>query len=379
MNDARPSPTLALTQELIALASVTPDDAGCQDLLVERLAPLGFTAEWMNSGPVRNLWLRRGDQAPLFVFAGHTDVVPTGPAQQWASPPFVPTLRDGMLYGRGAADMKGSIAAFVSAVDAFLATTTEPQGSIALLITSDEEGPSLEGTVHVVKVLDERGEHIDWCIVGEPSSSTRLGDVVRVGRRGSLNATLRIDGIQGHVAYPQDALNPIHVFTRVANALQSEVWDEGNEFFPATSFQISNVHAGTGADNVIPGALEARLNFRYCTENTQESLQQRVEAILQAHQARYHLEWSLSGGPFLTQPGALVNAVSQAVSELCDVTPELNTGGGTSDGRFIAPTGAQVVELGPINATIHKIDECVDPADLDTLARVYQQVLHTLL
>ena len=373
------SPTVALTRELIARPSVTPDDAGCQDLLVERLAPLGFVAEWMNSGPVRNLWLRRGDQGPLFVFAGHTDVVPTGPEEQWTSPPFVPTLRDGMLYGRGAADMKGSIAAFVTAVEAFLASPAPSKGSIALLITSDEEGPSVQGTVHVVNVLGARGERMDWCIVGEPSSSVRLGDVVRVGRRGSLNATLHIDGIQGHVAYPQDTLNPIHVFTRVAHALQNEVWDAGNEFFPATSFQFSNVHAGTGADNVIPGTIQARMNFRYCTENTQQSLQRRVEAILQAHEARYRLEWSHSGGPFLTRPGALVNAVSQAITKYNAFSPELNTGGGTSDGRFIAPTGTQVVELGPINATIHKVDECVDPQDLETLARIYQQVLHNLL
>ena len=373
------STTVALTRELIARPSVTPHDEGCQDLLVERLAPLGFTAEWMNSGPVRNLWLRRGEQTPLFVFAGHTDVVPTGPHEQWSSPPFEPTLRDGLLYGRGAADMKGSIAAFITAVENFLTGTPQPRGSIALLITSDEEGPSVEGTVHVVNTLRERGENMHWCIVGEPSSTTRLGDVVRVGRRGSLNATLHIDGIQGHVAYPQDALNPIHVFTRVANALQSEVWDEGNEFFPATSFQFSNVHAGTGADNVIPGTIQARLNFRYCTENTRESLQQRVEQILQAHDARYRLEWSHSGGPFLTQPGALVNAVREAVLKHAGVEPELNTGGGTSDGRFIAPTGTQVVELGPINATIHKVDECVAPRDLDTLALIYQDVLRTLL
>ena len=378
-DQGEPSATVALTRDLIARASVTPEDAGCQDLLVDRLAPLGFRAEWMNSGPVRNLWLRRGEQSPLFVFAGHTDVVPTGPHEQWNSPPFEPTQRDGMLYGRGAADMKGSIAAFVTAIEGFLAKNPQPQGSIALLITSDEEGPSVEGTVHVVNTLRARGEHMDWCLVGEPSSTSQLGDVVRVGRRGSLNATLHIDGIQGHVAYPQDALNPIHVFTRVATALQNEVWDEGNEFFPATSFQFSNVHAGTGADNVIPGSIEARLNFRFCTENTHETLQRRVEEILKAHDARFRLEWSLSGGPFLTEPGALVNAVRDAVREHGGVEPELNTGGGTSDGRFIAPTGTQVVELGPVNATIHKIDECVDPKDLDTLALIYRQVLHNLL
>jgi len=375
---ASPSPTLALTCALLERASVTPHDAGCQELIADRLAALGFRAEWMDSGPVRNLWLRRGEAAPLFVFAGHTDVVPTGPPQAWSSPPFEPTLRDEHLYGRGAADMKGSIAAFVTACERLLARAPELPGSIALLITSDEEGPSVEGTVHVVRTLQARGETMDWCVVGEPSSSARLGDVVRVGRRGSLNATLRIEGIQGHVAYPQDALNPIHQFARVAAELEAEVWDEGNEFFPATSFQFSNVHAGTGADNVIPGVLEARLNLRYCTENTRESLEQRVRAILDRHALRYTLEWSHSGGPFLTRPGTLVDAVRAAIRQHAGVEPELNTGGGTSDGRFIAPTGTQVVELGPINATIHKVDECVRIADLDTLSAIYQQILENL-
>lgn len=373
------SPTVALTRALIARASETPDDAGCQDQLVERLAPLGFTAEWMDSGPVRNLWLRRGTAAPLFVFAGHTDVVPSGPADAWRSPPFEPTLRDGMLYGRGAADMKGGIAAFVTACERFLAAHLNAAGSLALLITSDEEGPSVEGTVHVVRTLQARGEHMDWCVVGEPSSRERLGDVVRVGRRGSLNVTLTIDGVQGHVAYPEDVLNPIHVFSRVAADLSSEIWDQGNEFFPATSFQVSNVHAGTGADNVVPGTLEARCNFRFSTESSEESIARRTQAILDRHGARYRLDWSLSGGPFLTRPGALVEAVRAATMQHAGVEPELNTGGGTSDGRFIAPTGTQVVELGPVNATIHKIDECVSPADLDTLSRVYEQVLANLL
>ena len=372
------SPTLALTCALIERASVTPDDAGCQDLIARRLAALGFGAEWLDSGPVRNLWLRRGEHAPLFVFAGHTDVVPTGAAHAWSSPPFQPTLRDGYLYGRGAADMKGSIAAFVTACERSLAHTPVLPGSIALLITSDEEGPSIEGTAHVVRTLQARGETMDWCVVGEPSSSTRLGDVVRVGRRGSLNATLRIEGVQGHVAYPRDALNPIHLFAHVAADLEAQVWDQGNEFFPATSFQFSNVHAGTGADNVIPGVLEARFNLRYCTENTRESLEQRVRAILARHGVRHQLEWSHSGGPFLTRPGTLVEAVRAAIRQHAGVEPELNTGGGTSDGRFIAPTGTQVIELGPVNATIHKVDECVRTADLDTLSAIYQQILENL-
>ncbi len=373
------SATVSLASALIARPSVTPDDAGCQDLLVERLAPLGFRAEWMDSGPVRNLWLRRGDAAPLFVFAGHTDVVPTGPPQAWSTPPFEPVLRDGMLHGRGSADMKGSIAAFVTACERFLADGAAPRGSIALLVTSDEEGPSVEGTVHVVRTLQARGEAMDWCVVGEPSSRERVGDVVRVGRRGSLNATLRIEGVQGHVAYPEDALNPIHVFARVAADLADQTWDDGNEFFPATSFQLSNVHAGTGADNVIPGHVEARFNFRFCTESSRESLEQRVRALLERHGARYTLEWSLSGNPFLTGRGELVDAVRAALRERAGVDPELNTGGGTSDGRFIAPTGTQVIELGPVNATIHKVDEHVRAADLDLLSEIYESVLDRLL
>lgn len=373
------SATVSLACELVARPSVTPEDGGCQALLAGRLAPLGFAAEWLPSGPVSNLWLRRGREAPLFVFAGHTDVVPPGPLDAWSHPPFEPTLHEGKLYGRGSADMKGSIAAFVTACERFLARGRGPRGSIALLITSDEEGPSVEGTVHVVRVLAARGEAMDWCLVGEPSSTARLGDVVRVGRRGSLNATLTVHGVQGHVAYPQDALNPIHVFARVAADLEAEVWDRGNEYFPATSFQFSNVRAGTGADNVIPGTLEARFNFRYCTESTLESLERRVEGILARHGARYALDWSHSGGPFLTRPGALVEAVRGAVARHAEVTPELNTGGGTSDGRFIAPTGTQVVELGPVNATIHKVDEHVSAADLDTLSAVYEDVLERLL
>jgi len=376
---AAASPTLALACELVSRPSVTPEDAGCQELLAARLAALGFRAEHMDSGPVRNVWLRRGDAPPLLAFAGHTDVVPSGPQQAWRSPPFEPRLDGGLLYGRGAADMKGSIAAFVTACERALARAPQRTGSLALLLTSDEEGPSVEGTAHVVRVLAARGERIDYCIVGEPSSRERVGDVVRIGRRGSLNATLRIRGVQGHVAYPETARNPIHVFARVAAALEAEQWDRGNEFFPPTSFQLSNVHAGTGADNVIPGELEARFNFRFCTEHTPHSLEQRVRAILDAHGARYALDWALSGGPFLTRPGELVEAVRAAVAAHAGIEPRLDTGGGTSDGRFIAPTGAQVVELGPVNASIHKVDEHVRAADLDTLSAIYEQLLDRLL
>ena len=374
-----PSKTLELACELIAKDSQTPSDAGCQDVLVQRLQPLGFEPQWMNSGPVRNLWLRRGTAGPLFVFAGHTDVVPPGPLADWRSPPFTPTLRDGVLYGRGAADMKGSIAAFVCACEAFAEHCPEPAGSIALLITSDEEGPSVEGTVHVIKTLAERGERIDWCLVGEPSSRKQLGDVVRIGRRGSLSGNLQIKGIQGHIAYPDECLNPIHSFAPISAQLCAETWDTGNAHFPATGFQISNLNAGTGAENIIPGHLQAQFNFRYCTESTRESLIARVEAILDQHGVDYSLEWKHSGAPFLTEQGALVDAVSDAIHNLTGLKPELNTGGGTSDGRFIAPTGAQVVELGPVNATIHKINECVEIAELEQLSEIYRQILERLL
>lgn len=375
---ASPS-TLALLQALVARASVTPEDAGCQDLLVQALDGYGFRAQWMNSGPVRNLWLRRGESAPLFVFAGHTDVVPTGPLEAWQSPPFEPAIRDGYLYGRGAADMKSSIAAFVTACQRLIKGNAPITGSIALLITSDEEGPSVEGTVHVMRTLNARDERIDWCLVGEPSSSQRLGDVVRVGRRGSLNGRLIVGGVQGHVAYPDDALNPIHVFAPVAAKLAATRWDDGNAFFPATSFQFSNVRAGTGASNVIPGELEAEFNFRYSTESTRESLEQRVRELLDDAGIRYRIEWSHSGEPFLTEQAELVAAVRAAIAEHCDIKPELNTAGGTSDGRFIAPSGAQVVELGHVNATIHKINECVRVADVEALSQVYESVMERLL
>ncbi len=373
------SKPIDLACELIARDSQTPADAGCQDILVQRLEPLGFKAEWMDSGPVRNLWLRRGQSGPLFVFAGHTDVVPPGPLEQWHSAPFSPEIRDGILYGRGAADMKGGIAAFVCACEDFLEHCPQPKGSIAFLITSDEEGPSVEGTVHVVKTLGKRNEVMDWCLVGEPSSRDQLGDVVRVGRRGSLTGTIEVKGIQGHIAYPDDCLNPIHNFAPALAALCAETWDAGNAFFPATSFQVSNINSGTGAENIIPGHLSAQFNFRYCTESTKESLIARVEEILNQHDFEYTLSWKHSGVPFLTEQGALIQAVTETIRDQCGIEPELNTGGGTSDGRFIAPTGTQVVELGPINATIHKLNECVGVSELDQLSIIYRQILETLL
>jgi succinyl-diaminopimelate desuccinylase len=373
------SATIELCCDLMRRESVTPVDAGCQPLIAERLAPLGFEAHWLNQGEVTNLWLRRGHASPVFVFAGHTDVVPTGPVGQWTSPPFEPTFRDGYLYGRGAADMKGSLAAFVTAVERLCAATDGLQGALALLITSDEEGPAVDGTVRVVEWLAERGEELDWCLVGEPSSTANVGDVVRNGRRGSLNGHITIHGVQGHVAYPQLARNPIHDFVRVAAELDAEVWDEGNEFFPATSLQIANVNAGTGAENVIPGDLTAQFNFRYCTEVTREQLESRVNAILDKHDIQRTLTWRHSGGPFLTRPGALVEAVQAAVEAAGGYKAELSTGGGTSDGRFIAKTGAQIVELGPVNASIHRIDERVLVSELDQLSDIYESILNRLL
>lgn len=371
--------TLALTEELIRRHSITPEDAGCMDLIVERLESLGFTAEWLNFGATRNLWLRKGQVAPLFVFLGHTDVVPPGPLENWTSDPFVPTIRDGKLYGRGAADMKSSIAAMVTALENFFAETNEHQGSIALLLTSDEEGSAIDGVVKVVEVLKQRGEQIDWCLVGEPSSFDRLGDVIRVGRRGSLCAVMKVLGIQGHVAYPNKADNPIHRFAPALAELTAEVWDEGNEFFPPTSFQVSNIHGGTGADNVIPGHLEVLFNFRFSTCLTEEQIKARLHAILDKHGLKYELTWRLSGAPFLTTKTELVDAVQAALLQITGRPARADTGGGTSDGRFIAPTGAQVVELGPINGSIHKIDEHTPVEDLETLASVYHQVLVNLL
>ncbi len=371
--------TLELAKALIARPSVTPDDQGCQQMLIDRLEPLGFTAEKMRFGEVDNLWLRRGNSGPLFCFAGHTDVVPTGPESQWQSPPFEPTIHDGQLYGRGAADMKGSIAAFVTAVERYLQDDHEPAGSIALLITSDEEGPAVDGTVKVVETLEARGEKIDWCLVGEPSSSERLGDVIKNGRRGSLGATLTVVGKQGHVAYPHLAENPVHKAAFAIAELTNTLWDQGNDHFPPTTFQISNIHAGTGATNVIPGEMEVQFNFRFSTELTPERIKDRVEEILRRHNVNYRIDWSLSGMPFLTAEGKLVDAVSGAIREVMGFDTKLSTAGGTSDGRFIAPTGAEVVELGPLNATIHQVDEHVGVEDLDKLSQIYEATLKKLL
>lgn len=373
------SATLKLAVDLISRPSVTPLDEGCQQLLAERLAPLGFVAEHMRFGDVDNLWLRRGTTSPVFCFAGHTDVVPTGPLDAWDSPPFQPEIRDGMLYGRGAADMKGSIAAFVVAAETFVREHPHHKGSIAFLITSDEEGPSINGTVKVVEALEKRNEKIDWCLVGEPSSTCCVGDVVKNGRRGSLNGILTVIGQQGHVAYPHLADNPIHRAAPALAELAGMEWDKGNEFFPPTSFQISNIHGGTGANNVIPGTVTAEFNFRFSTEQTDAGLREQVGAILQQHKLRYDLAWTLSGNPFLTTRGALVDAGIEAIGSVNGQETELSTSGGTSDGRFIAPTGAQVMELGPVNKTIHKVNECVSVADLEALTIIYRKILERLL
>ena len=373
------SETLELARELIAKPSVTPNDAGCQELLAQRLLPLGFRIESMPFGEVENLWARKGDAGPLFCFAGHTDVVPAGPLEQWHSDPFEPVIRDGFLYGRGAADMKGSIAAMVTAMERFLAGHPEHLGSLAWLITSDEEGPAVNGTVKVVETLRARCESIDYCLVGEPSSAEQLGDTIKNGRRGSHNAHLLVKGVQGHVAYPHLARNPIHEALPALTELATEEWDRGNEFFPPTSFQISNIHAGTGATNVIPGMLEVVFNFRYSTETSHKELEQRVREILDHHQLEYEIGWTLSGKPFLTSAGKLVEAARSAVREIAGIEPELSTSGGTSDGRFIAPTGAQLIELGPLNRTIHQANECVGVADLDSLSLIYERILERLL
>ena len=373
-----PSPTLKLAMELIRRRSITPEDAGCQNLLAERLERLGFRVERLRFGEVDNLWARLGDDAPLFAFAGHTDVVPPGPVERWQSPPFEPTLRDGCLYGRGAADMKGSIAAMVTACERFLATS-RPAGSIAFLITSDEEGPAVDGTVKVIEQLEKRDEKIDWCLVGEPTCAERLGDTLKNGRRGSLGGRLRVFGKQGHIAYPHLAQNPVHAALPALAELCATEWDRGNAFFPPTSFQISNIHAGTGATNVIPGELEVLFNFRFSTEVTDAELRRRVESILEAGGFDYDLEWTLSGQPFLTPAGRLVDAARAAVGEVTGLEPQLSTSGGTSDGRFIAPTGAEVVELGPLNATIHQIDERVGVQELEQLSAIYERILDRLL
>ena len=373
------SPTLALTLDLIRCPSVTPVDANCQELMIQRLEKIGFIVERLRFGEVDNFWARRGTTAPVLAFAGHTDVVPTGSLSAWHSEPFSPEIRDGVLYGRGAADMKGSLAAMVVACENFVAQHPNHQGSIAFLITSDEEGVAKDGTVKVVEYLEARQEKMTWCLVGEPSSSKAIGDVIKNGRRGSLNGILKVIGKQGHVAYPQLANNPIHKVAPALAELTSEVWDNGNAFFPATSFQISNIHSGTGANNVIPADIDVVFNFRFSTEVTAEQLKERTEAILNKHGLSYDLAWSLSGQPFLTAKGELVAASVAAIKEVTGLDTELSTSGGTSDGRFIAPTGAQVLELGPINATIHQINECVNVADLDTLTKLYEGILVRLL
>ncbi len=373
------SATLELTLDLISRPSVTPVDADCQTIMVERLAKIGFRIEKMRFGDVDNLWARRGTSAPLFCFAGHTDVVPTGDLGKWSSAPFAPEIRDGQLYGRGTADMKSALAAMVVACERFVAAHPDHQGSIAFLITSDEEGPSINGTVKVIEVLEARDEKIKWCLVGEPSSSKTLGDVIKNGRRGSLNGVLTVHGKQGHVAYPHLADNPIHRAAPAMTELSNEVWDNGNDFFPATSFQISNLSAGTGANNVIPADINIVFNFRFSTELTADQLKERTCAILDKHNLKYTLDWSLSGQPFLTAEGELVAAAQMAIQEIVGVETQLSTSGGTSDGRFIAPTGAQVLELGVLNASIHQINEHVDVASLEPLTDIYQRVLVKLL
>ena len=372
-------PALNLLFDLLRRPSITPDDAGCQDIIAARLGKLGFECETMVFGDVTNLWARRGTGSPVFCFAGHTDVVPPGDVNDWQSDPFEPDIRGEHVYGRGSADMKSGLAAMVVAIERFLEDHPDHPGSIAFLITSDEEGRARDGTLKVMEALTKRGEEIDWCVIGEPSSHAELGDVVRIGRRGSLSGMLDVRGIQGHVAYPQLADNPIRRFAPVLAELHGIVWDEGNEFFPPTSFQVVNIQSGVGAPNVTPAQLSARFNFRYSTEWDHHRLKERVQAILDAHDIDYELRWHLSGEPFLTQPGRLIDAVSKAVEEHTGRAPELSTGGGTSDGRFISPAGVDVVELGPISASIHKIDEHVRLDDVGALASMYQRILELSL
>lgn len=373
------SSTLDFARNLIRQPSLTPDDAGCQDLIAEALQPAGFKAEFLTYGEVRNVWLRRGQVDPLLVFAGHTDVVPTGPIEQWHYPPFSATVQDGILHGRGAADMKGSLAAMVTACQQFVVNHPNHRGSIALLITSDEEGPANNGTVKVVEMLCDREEIIDWCVVGEPTSREQTGDVIKNGRRGSLGGKLTIQGVQGHVAYPHLADNPIHRAAEIVTRLTAQTWDEGNEFFPPTTFQVSNLNSGTGASNVIPAQAELDFNLRYSPESSIESIKERVNTLCQQVWTDYEIDWSRPNLPFQTQPGELVDAASAAIYAVTGLTTDLSTEGGTSDGRFIAPTGAQVIELGPVNRTIHQINEQVAVADLETLAIIYQKILENLL
>ncbi len=379
MEVSEKSGIISLLEQLIRCRSVTPDDAGCQQVLADRLRALGFVCESMPFGDVTNLYARRGDAGPVLCFAGHTDVVPPGPEEEWSSDPFEPTVRDGAIYARGAADMKGGLAAMVVALEEFVAEHAEHRGSLAVLITSDEEGRARDGTLKVVEALQARGERIDWCVLGEPSSEKSLGDIVRIGRRGSLSGMLTVNGIQGHVAYPHLADNPIRRFAPVLAELHEVEWDQGNEFFPPTSFQVVDIQSGIGFPNVTPGELTARFNFRYSTVWTHDSLKERVHEIFDAHKIDYKLDWHLSGEPFLTEPGKLITAVSVAVEQHTGQAPELSTGGGTSDGRFISPAGTDVVELGPVNASIHKIDEHVLIDDVITLSSMYRRICEELL
>lgn len=373
------SETLKLTEELINRKSVTPEDGGCQKLIAKRLEKLGFKATHLRFEDVDNLWITHGTSGPIFAFAGHTDVVPTGPLEEWNTNPFKTEIIDGMLYGRGAADMKGGIAAMVVAAENFVKQHPEHDGIIAFLITSDEEGPSINGTRKVIDYLNDNNIKIDWCVVGEPSSNKQLGDVIRIGRRGSLNGILTINGIQGHVAYPDLAENPIHKASQFLAEISSVEWDQGNASFPATSFQISNINAGTGAENVIPGTVKLLFNFRFSTELTEDDLKIKVTALLDKHKLNYDLQWKLSGNPFLTATGKLVDATCQSIKEVCGIETDCSTGGGTSDGRFIAPTGAEVIELGVNNDTIHKVNECVSVKDLEALTKIYTAILNKLL
>ena len=371
--------TLTLARQIIARPSVTPDDAGCMEIIAGRLQPLGFSIEYINRNGVTNLWAQRGAAKPLFVFAGHTDVVPTGPLEKWTSPPFAPEIRDGMLYGRGAADMKSSLAAMLTATEAFVASNPDHPGSIAFLLTSDEEGDAVDGTVAVVEALKARGDRLDICIIGEPTSVNTLGDMIKNGRRGSLSGTLMVKGIQCHIAYPEKGRNPIHEAAPALAELAATEWDKGNEYFPPTTWQVSNIHGGTGATNVVPGQLEIKFNFRFSTASTPEGLQQRLLAILDKHGLDYDIKWTLGARPFLTGRGPLADAASAAIQEICGIETELSTTGGTSDGRFIAEICDQLLEIGPVNATSHKIDECVDIAALPKLSAIYTRILERLL
>ena len=379
MPDHASNPTLELTQALMRQASVTPDDANCQMMMASRLQALGFHIEHLRFGEVDNLWARKGTQGPVLVFAGHTDVVPTGPLDRWHSDPFAPDIRDGHLFGRGAADMKASLAAFITATEDFLAANPNPRGSIAFLITSDEEGPAKDGTVKVIETLAERGEALDYCIVGEPTSSEQFGDMIKNGRRGSLSGHLTVHGVQGHIAYPHLAKNPIHMLAPALAELTETEWDKGNEYFPPTTWQVSNMHSGTGATNVIPGSVEVLFNFRFSTENTADTLKAKLESILKKHAVEYDIEWSLSGEPYLTGAGDLVGAMQSAIEEVTGIRPVLSTTGGTSDGRFIARHCPQVIEFGPLNATIHKLNECVAIDHLPLLSGVYRRALEKLV